>query len=143
MIPGRVSCCRCRHGSHSSTPKALDLTDPKALADKVVQSHAAHHHLPTRLGTGEADALQHFGLDQGECLAGRGALPVEVAVALEPLAGEGAGHLDRRDRLGGTDVDRLDVHCSIMSANNGRVQRNTRAAGQTKDRCQYQLDVQC
>jgi hypothetical protein len=124
-------------------PKALDLTDPKAPADQIVQSHAAHHHLPARRGAGEGDALQHFRLDQGERLTGRGALLVEVAVALEPLAGEGAGRLDRRDRLGGTDVDLLDVHGSIMSAANGRVQRNTRAAGQAKDRCQYQLGVQC
>ena len=93
--------------------------------------------MPAGLGTGEADALQHFGLDQGECLAGRGALLVEVAVALEPRAGEGAHRLDRRERVGGTEVDRLDVHGSIRSAANGRVQRNTRAAGQAKDPCQY------
>jgi hypothetical protein len=61
-----------------------------------------------------------------------------VAVALEPLAGEGAGHLDRRDRVGGTDVDRLDVHGSIISVDDGRVQRNTKAASQAKDLCQYQ-----
>jgi hypothetical protein len=51
-------------------PQALDLTDPKALADQVVEPHAAHHHLPAGLGAGEADALQNFGLDQGQCLAG-------------------------------------------------------------------------
>jgi hypothetical protein len=62
-----------------------------------------------------------------------------VAVALEPLAGEGAGRLDRRDRVGGTDVDRLDVHVAIMSAQDGRVQRNSRSTVQAKDSYQDQL----
>jgi hypothetical protein len=59
---------------------------PGRLLQPSLSRTPAHHHLPAGLGAGEADALQHLRLDQGQRLTGRGAIPVEVAVALEPLA---------------------------------------------------------
>src|SRR4029078_7461157 len=64
-------------------PQALNVTDPKALANQVVEPHATHHHLPARLGAGELYALQHLGLDQGQRLTGSVALLAKVAVAAE------------------------------------------------------------
>src|SRR5947207_2935857 len=90
--------------------EALHLAHPEALAHQVVQPHAAHDHLAARLGAGEADILQHLRLDQGHRPAGLRAVAVEIAVALEPLARERADRIDRRDGVGGADVDRLDVH---------------------------------
>ena len=46
--------------------EALDLADAEALADEVVQPHAADDDLPARLRPGEADVLEHLGLDQRE-----------------------------------------------------------------------------
>ena len=43
----------------------LDLADPKSPPDKVVQSHAAHDDLAACLFSGQADVLEHLGLDQG------------------------------------------------------------------------------
>jgi hypothetical protein len=49
---------------------------------------------------------------------------VEVAVALEPLASQRDGGLDRRDGVARADVDRLDVHLPIMCGRHRRVQHN-------------------
>src|SRR6266540_2975297 len=94
--------------------KALDLADPKAPADQLVQPHAADHHLTARLAAAETDVLQHLRLDQRQRLARLGAALVEVAVALEPLARQRAGGVDPGDRVGRADIDRFDVHPPIM-----------------------------
>ena len=60
--------------------QTLDIPDPKAPADQLVEPYAPHDHLTARLSAGQADVLQRFGLDQRQRLAGLGALPAEVAV---------------------------------------------------------------
>ena len=99
MIPGRVSDCRCRHGSQSSTPRHSTSPTSKPLADEVVQPHAAHDDLAPRLRAGQADVLEHLGLDQRE----RAARPLAVrAVCRSPSSPQPATarhRLDRRERI--------------------------------------------
>jgi len=95
--------------------ETLDIADPKAPADQLVEPHAPHDYLTARLSAGQAGFLQRFGLDQGQRLAGLCALPAEVAVAAESLARQCADRLDRHDRIAWADVDRLDVHEPILA----------------------------
>src|ERR1039458_5261092 len=96
--------------------QTLDIPDPKAPADQLVEPYAPHDHLTARLSAGQADVLQRFGLDKRQRLAGLGALPAEVPVTRESLARECADRLGGHDRLARADVDRLDAHDPIMAA---------------------------
>ena len=78
---------------------ALDVADQEALADEVVQPHAANDDLPARLRARQPDVLERLGLDQRQRPAGPLALRAEVAVALEPAPGDGAHEVDRRERV--------------------------------------------
>ena len=68
--------------------EALDAADREPLADEVVEAHAADDDLPPRLRPGQADVLEHLGLDQRQRPARAGSVRAEVAVALEPLPGD-------------------------------------------------------
>src|SRR5262249_51328467 len=78
-----------------------EVSDAKAFADEVVQSHAAREDVSPRARRVQVDAvlgrerLERLGLDERELA--RGVALVEVAVALEPL---------RRDRPHGVDLFR-------------------------------------
>ena len=88
---------------------ALHLADAEALADEVVQPHAADDDLPAGLGAGEADVLEHLGLDQRQ-RAARARSRLGHAVADEAVPGDGLHRLDGRERLRRPDHDRLDAH---------------------------------
>lgn len=95
--------------------ETLDISDPKAPADQLVEPHTPYDHLTARLSAGQANVLQRFRLDQRQRLAGLCALPAEVAVAPESLARECADRLHGHDRLAWADVDRLNAHEPIMA----------------------------
>src|SRR5207248_6236733 len=88
--------------------KALHRADREALADEVVQTHAADDDLPARLGARQPDLLERLRLDQRQRSARPLAVGAEVPVALEPAARDRAHEVDRREPVRGTDVDRFD-----------------------------------
>ncbi len=98
--------------------EALDATDAEALADEVVEPHAAGRHLTACRSGLESCALDLLGLDESQRLAGLRAVGEEVAVTLEPLAGDGDSRLGRRERpcLLGPEMDRLDRHGANLAA---------------------------
>src|SRR5205807_3295244 len=119
-------------------PAALELADAEALADEIVESHAARQHVPARRGAVELDpvlgleGLERLGLDQRQLPVGAVAL-VLVAVADEPLAGHGVDGLDRMRQLAalGGDEDRLDppfAHGSIISGVKDAMESSTTSA---------------
>src|SRR5207247_4427126 len=75
--------------------EALDLADPEASPDEIVQPHTAHDHLTAGLGSGESDVFQHLSLDQRQRLAAFRPLLVEVAVPFEALARKRPRGVDR------------------------------------------------
>src|SRR5215467_8242423 len=95
--------------------KALDAADQEALADQVVQPHAADHDLAAGLEASEADVLQYLGLDQRQRLAGCRTFLAELAVALQPLARERGNAVDRRERLARPDVNLHNLHGPIIA----------------------------
>src|ERR1022692_3302446 len=94
--------------------EALDVTDPEAPANQIVEPHAAHHDLTAGLGAGEPDVVEGLRLDQRERVAGFRPTGEELAIALQPLAGDRGHRVDRGERLAGADVDLFDVHDPII-----------------------------
>ena len=116
MIPGRVSCCRCRHGLTQFDAGALDIADPETPADQVIEPHPPDDHLAARLRPGQACVLQRLGLHQRQRLARLRAIGAEVPVAPQPLTRERRNRPDRHERLAWADIDLLDMHKPIMPA---------------------------
>src|SRR5262249_58465408 len=79
--------------------QALDVADPKSLADQLVEAHTPGHNLTPGLRAAERDVLKRLGFDQRQRLTGRGPVVVEVAVALQTDTGDRGHRLDRRDRI--------------------------------------------
>src|SRR5215471_1407497 len=90
--------------------QALDVADPKSLADQLVEAHTPGHNLTPGLRAAERDVLKRLGFDQRQRLTGRGPVVVEVAVALQTDTGDRGHRLDRRDRIARPDIYCLDLH---------------------------------
>ena len=101
-IPGRVSRSRWAHGSASLRPMHSP-TDREAPADERVQRDAARDDVAARLLPRQVDFVEHLRLDERQLVPASGAAErsasVEVAVAREPAAGDGADRVDRDERL--------------------------------------------
>ena len=110
MIPGRVSDCRCRHGSQISTPRHSTSPTLNVRPTSSFEPHAAHDHLPPRLRAAQPDVLEHLGLDQRDRAARPLAVLAVVPVALEPVSRDRGHGVDRAQRVGLADRDRLDLH---------------------------------
>jgi hypothetical protein len=96
---------------------ALDVPDAEALADEVVEPDPAHRELAPRPAGREAHVVDDLALDERQRLTGRRALGMEVAVALETLAGGGANgvHGPQRAFPRGAEMDGFDHYRSIIS----------------------------
>ena len=82
---------------------AFSRPDGEAPADERVQRDAARDDVPARLLPRQVDFLERLLLDERQLVpataAAEGSPAVEVAVALEPAAGDGADGVDRDERL--------------------------------------------
>src|SRR5262245_45459731 len=91
--------------------EALDRADHEALADEVVQPHAADDDLTPGLHARQRDVLERFRLDQRQRSSPPLAVGTEVAVTLEAAARDRPHEVDRTERLRRPDVDLLDGAC--------------------------------
>src|SRR5262249_37780600 len=95
---------------------AADLSDPKVVTDQVVEVHSVGHEIASSVSCRETHGLEYLGLDQCQvytCLdrmCGPGSDAGEVAISLEPDAGDRRHTLDRECQLHwvGGDKDLLD-----------------------------------
>src|SRR3954469_25975443 len=92
----------------------LDVAHGEALADEVVQPHAAHGELPPRRAGCKVGVVDGLALDELERLAGLRSRRKEVPVAYESLPADRAHRQDgvERPALARTDVDRDDGHAA-------------------------------
>src|SRR6185503_2169099 len=67
---------------------ALDRADPELLPHEVVEARTRDRHLPVRRARLEAGPANDVALDQRQSQPRTGAVGEEVAVAVEPLAGD-------------------------------------------------------
>jgi len=94
MIPGLVSCSRCRQDSHSATRVAFDLADKEPLADQFVEPYTADRQLPSCSARWQPHLVDDFLLNEGERTSRRGAIWIEVPIALQAFARDGLDRLD-------------------------------------------------
>jgi hypothetical protein len=116
MVPDRVSCWRCRHGSQSSTPAHSTSPTRNRLPTRSLGRTSRTTTWRRRLRPGQAHVLQRLSLDQRQRLARLRAIGAEVPIAPEPLTRERRDRPGRHERLAGGDIDLLGIHKPIMAA---------------------------
>jgi hypothetical protein len=57
------------HGSRSRIPAQGDLADAEANTNEVGQADAAGEDVPASVNAGQAEIVEHLGLDKGEVFA--------------------------------------------------------------------------